>query len=408
MIADMDCTQNGGVPVSQIILMMDANGNTRDGTWFVGDDGLSRPGGADTQNPLALATGYSGNGMEFSGQINGSSSDPPDNSPASFGFYFCNQPGYGIPPTYPVTGALNYTGISFWAIAKNTSGSNISAPICGNAMPCQFIMHWITFPITNQGNLMIPLTNSWKQYTIYFDQLNSGAAINYSSLKDIVWSPWCAGNYPFKYDIVVDQVQFVSNADPAPPTPMPTAMIDSGMGFPPGYPNATNTISGPLGYPPNYWFTYGTSNSCPSIATGFNPWGATFFRSMNTDTSGNPDPWCIDYAGTGSGNIGFGVSSVSAGVTTPFDMTQGGQYSNIEFLCKEGPAGVGATNWTFGTTNLSGTEGSWNVTLTNSWQNFSQPFTASAGFDPQHVIQLLWHYTGGGNFDLMLDNIQVY
>ncbi len=228
-----------------------------------------------------------------------------------------------------------------------------------------------------------------------------------TALLLLSWGPWTEGNYPFTYDIVVDEVKFVSGSDPAPPTPVPAGMIDSSSVFSPGNPNAINEVSGPLGVPPNYWFTYGAA-SCPSTVTTFNPWGASFFRSMNTDTSGNPDLWCVDYAGTGGGNIGFGVSAGGNG-TTPLDISQGGLYSNIEFLCKEGPTGgAGATNWNLVTTNSSGTAGSWPVTLTTSWQNFSQPFTASAGFSPQYVLQFIWQFQGTGAFDLMLDNIQVY
>jgi hypothetical protein len=174
-------------------------------------------------------------------------------------------------------------------------------------------------------NIALPLTTTWTQFTVYYNQFSGLVP---TSLYQVQFKPGntlAAGQ--IDYDILVDDMHFVSTANPA-PTATPAGLIDH-------FEDGNNEAVTSTGFMGSYWYTYNDGSAgtnCPLDGAA----GGTFFPSAVTDHVsgvGNPSYWACEYAGSGYSTWGAGVG-IGLPNSKNYDLTQGGTFSKIQFIAK--------------------------------------------------------------------------
>ncbi|HVZ81218.1 MAG TPA: hypothetical protein VHE12_10560 [bacterium] len=388
LIDDFEGT--GGAPsdLDQLYVLQDQASHWRDGYWFSFDS-------ATNISMNTAATGHAGSGVEAMGNL------PTNADYAGFGFSFTNTSSPGCTNNCGITyydgTVAGYTGISFWAKVGSKAAS-----ICSNAQPVNVDL------VDNVGDhlVSIPLTTTWTQFTIYYNQV---AGLTPTSLYQIVWKPVnTMSSGTITYDIFVDDIRFVSTANPA-PTATPAAMVDD-------LENGDNEAITATGFTGCYWYTYNDGSggtNCPLDGVS----GGTFFPSAITDHLsgvGNPSYWACEYTGSGFTSWGSGVG-LGLPNSKNYDLTRGGTITKIQFIAKA--AATTSVRFKIPDNQADGSDNHGkDLSFTTSWATFG-PYTldnatfAQQGwgtvttFSPQTASDLQWQLAASANYDILVDNI---
>jgi hypothetical protein len=223
--------------VSNIFVIQDQAGNWRDGYWYGYSDGTFSFGpGAGYNSATALEC------------------QSTQTNDAGFCLTFTNPgPGcsHNCAVTYYNASVGGYTGISFWAKLNS-----MPAALCENAMPLEVDM--VDNSAVTDHYQVLPLTTTWTQFTVYYDHMLSGGvsgtAVNPASISTIKFMPLSLGVTvtTFSCDFLLDDIQFVTGADPNPPTAFSSNMIDD---FENGINQSEWNYNGTI-TKPGYWYTY--------------------------------------------------------------------------------------------------------------------------------------------------------
>ncbi|HEY5037491.1 MAG TPA: hypothetical protein VIJ93_00305, partial [bacterium] len=256
LIDDFEGT--GGAPSdgSQVYVIKDQNNNWRDGYWFSYDSATNIV--INTAAPGRIG----GSSVEATGIL------PTNSAFAGFGFSFTNSANPGCLNNCGVTyydGTVGgYTGITFWA-----KMGSMPTSICSNAYAVKVDLVDSTLA---DRIIVLPFTTTWTQFTVYYNQF---AGLTPTALYQLKWEPtdpMTAGQ--MNYDILIDDVQFVSTVNAA-PTPIPAALVDN-------FEDGDNQSIAANGFT-NYWYTYNdataTGVNCPKDGAS----GGTFFPSAVLD-----------------------------------------------------------------------------------------------------------------------------
>ncbi len=403
-----DFLGTGGAPddSSNIYQITDQAGKIRDGGWYsYWDTGSS---GATNYS----AAGYNGGtAAEFSGTMDAGGY-------AGFGFSFTNPTNSlttGV-TYYDATVGGRYTGISFYGMANTV----------GNCTGTLVVLADFVDSSGTTRTVPVPLTTSWTQYTIYFNQVlspgSSGTALNPVSMYQIQFEPQPNGE-AYTYAFSLDDIMLVSTTAPTAATPVPTNVVDN-MSL--GTNQVVYDYSGG-----GYWFDYtdtlgaGTT-ICPVGG------GSSFFESAGGDVGYGPYVGGVQYplAAHISGTESTPVTATGGAVSYPYCgmglWMEGTSYSaNISAY---GHAvyhikSADSTNYLFALTDtnsntcgnpwLYGTYGA-PLASTTSWQAVTIAFSSygssgcgtAGGPDLSAVGQWEWQVqASGSNYDLWVDDI---
>jgi hypothetical protein len=421
---------SGSDSVSNICVVQDQNGHYRDGSWYAasGDGSTVISSGSGTVDPTCIeyATTFSTN--------------------AQLIFTFTNPSGTrnaGV-SYYDATVGGRYTGISFWGKAKT-----LPSTICGSAMPM-----WVDF-VDNQSvtdhTIAVPFTTSWQQYTIYFnqvgwDQVNGASdgnsvALNPVSLMAVKFEPQNLSTSNFNVDFLIDDIQLVSSAAPAAPTPIPANLIDDfGEGKitvityngSPFYAGTSSGRNGP-------WFAYADTTGTNECPNGVNQ--SSFFP--DAPGYGGPMDFAMHFSGTlimaggwaGEGcnfsQTGFNVNKYNGSGFTGFTYYVKSAYSNSYMALlsddwTECPTGCSGAASLCGTTGypLCYADAIYNPgTAPLAWTKVTAPFTefgnpgwgwTTSTVTPPDTANLyglkfqLGSSSAVANYDLWVDNVSFY
>ncbi len=316
-------------------------------------------------------------------------------SPVVGSYFLPSNPGYNsnycaritgtvsMPTTAITPGATACTIISYpfasleanfvtngtYNISSSISGAtgirfDLKAAITGSCIPPP-IRFMITDSVTSvtqdaNGYMIIPSTGwtgSWNPVTVYFDQMMTEGrvtpmshALDLTTATQMQWQI----TYPGAgYDISVDNVSFVTSADPNPasvPPSFPASLIDNcqlGINFCPNImgPNDSRSRGGP-------WFVYannpanssnGSDIICP--ANG----GFPFLMSPVNDLPGATYAARMTGIMGANGYPGMGVHFLpadSCGYDQPYNIQASqtsGPYTGIQFYAKVGSDGQDST-----------------------------------------------------------------
>lgn len=407
---------------TQIADMKDQNGKYRNGYWF--DYGSSNVG--DSQSIVYTSAGYSStNAVECSGALGTQTSD------AGFGFSLVdptNPESTGVTYYDATVGGL-YTGISFYAKANSIPVTN-----CTGFQP--ILVNFVDDSGTDR-TVAIPLTTTWTQFTIYFNQAistgSAGTLVDATNLYQIKFEPQGNGVSNYNFDFLIDDIDLVSSAAPVAATPVPSNVLSTMQ-------NGTNQIMYPAAIAqaqtPGYWYTvtdtYGTT-MCPSGATG-----TIFFQSAPGQSNAGTD-FAAHIAGVMYTNLGANYPYAEMGFNfingTPPVAIDLGTYSgcsatsSFSFYMKSADANaVWFSCSSAGTTASSDTCGE-SINATAGWVQYTVPFSSmntqgwgvtqpylfsgtgagQTGTPPyQQAIAPTWEVTtSGATYDVWVDNIQL-
>ncbi len=319
--------------VSNIYVYQDSNSNWRDGYWFEF---------SDVSGSFAAGAGNPGTGLEFTGSMSVA---------AGLQFNFTN-PGTGCAHNcgvsyYDATVGGTYTGIRFDIMAPSLPVTLCSAEA---ALPLRVDM--INNAPVSDWNQTIPLTTSWQAVTVYYDRAKNanGAFMAPADAANMLGVKFVPINnaVPINFDFIIDNVQFVSGADPKPPSAITAKTIDN---FEDGDNQALWTDGGSI--TPGYWYTYaGTSNTGnPSADPGGSIWticpsagalGGTFFPSTpgNTAVAGSSNLWAAHVTGTW-GDESYPFLGLGLNLAQPRAQVDLSANAGVSFYAKVDPTSVG-------------------------------------------------------------------
>lgn len=418
---------SGSDSTSGIYSIQDENNKWRDGYWYAASDGPTVIfSGTGTVNPTCIE--YATNFATY----------------AKLVFTFTNPSGSNNAGVtfYDATVGGRYTGISFWA-KINT----MPTTVCGTSVP-----FWVDFvdsqPVSDHS-AALPFTTSWKQYTVYFNQVGfdgppndaNSTALNPVSITAIAFAPQNEGIAAFQVDFSVDDVRLVSSAAPAAPTAPSANMIDdfadgnnqvivnNGSAFDAGSASGRN----------GFWFVsadnFGVGTTqCPNGSVngtvvfpdgpgygGTQDFAAHMFGVMGTDCSTRSYSNCV-YALMGCNFL------------QPSGPVNCSSFTGIQFYAKWGGSSNTPGIWvkvpqsTTAGTSEGGTCSSncdnhfcSNVTsITTSWQLIQVPFSGLTQqlywgtvvtWDPTSLIGVQYELDNtqfGKTYDLWVDNLSFY
>jgi len=371
----------------QIKVQTDGASNVRDGYWYVYDSATNIAIGYG-------AAGYSGGAVNASGSLASSSAY------AGVGFAFTDPAGIPNNGVSFYDGTVSgYTGISFWAkIGSQPPG------ICENAYPVNMIIVDSTLA---EPKVALPLTTTWTQFTIYYDQFPGLDPTQIYQVK------WTAVNYSgavqVDYDLYFDQFEFVTGSNPAPPVLPPAAYIDD-------FEDGDNQLI-VQGGRDGYWYTYADTATGPGtvLCPMLGSIGGGFYPSKNDNLVGNTSPWVARFNGGPFSTWGAGMGLNLENGTSNYDLTQGGLYTGIMFDVKA--ATTNAVRFKVPDNQADGSDNhGYTFNPTTGWTTQSRLFTnmpqegwgTATTFSPQTASALQWQYGTGVAFELWVDNVRLY
>ncbi len=404
LIDDFESTGGAGQDnVANIAAITDQNSVARTGYWGANSDGASV-----TFTPT---TGYvSTTAVELSGSY--STYDQ---------LYFTFLSGG---TAYDATVGSTYTGISFYAIANSFPATNCTQVQVVN-------VDFVDAATSTDHYVAIPLTNTWKQYTVFYNQALSktGSNVDPTGLSTVKFVPQSNGTTNYDADISLDDIHFTNAAAPAAATPPAANVIDNFQAVM-NNTNVTGTAQIQYGAGAGgYWFAYGdgpSPNVPPYSGTEANMCplgepGTAFFLSAPGHTGGNS--LAAHISGTETAYCGMGFW-LGASNTFSNDISS---YTKVAFYVRSATstsyqfAITDEENWNGGgscyppnqlASALSASAAWTPVTITFSAMTTAATYSGgSCGGAPAHPVdttqvgQMQWQPQGAGNFDLWVDDI---